>query len=1001
MNIQPLESYGEESFGGYGFKLLHRSYSGPLAIVIRHDDDAKAYVYPNSLGNFHPASPIEIISGASKSTQLGEFLAQPGYTADPTLTTSTPTAGVETLYDQSLRVNHLTNEDKATHPIVCDEGAMHQTEWGYAMDFRGGRFIESSILEDSFTIHLRAQFVDLPTTKYILRAGATFYAKITHLYLDEIVGAADTESLVFLNEFYYDDYTTNNITLEDDTGYLITTEITPDDNVLSDPPTWKMENMDFVHSFIMFEGVDNHVRRHHCNQMLSEDIPLLQQKLKRYSPTSYYNLIAGAKAVFGVVSFQGILLANDSPTILRARRDDNKQVDVRANTSGYISLDSPVAPKITDGSNATTLGEWVGAPGYDNPDGITHSDAYIAKLYSQGNPLEDIDLAPAISTRAPKLYDAGTGQFSGGNAQGAVALDFYEPSDSFPSKYLELTTPIYADTVVVVYRNVSSGSTQGLVSAMSGVGIMSKISWPDQSTHGLSVYDQTYFSPTQIGKLDTGFHIASLHTANTPQRLVGDTQEMSLDVDVIPNGIEGTPYEDQAKYRYVGSYSLGTYPHKGFISAVLFYDRNKYAKRQQIHDYLNVMFGIQNIPIADPINVPVIKRYTEVKGFDNSGTSFTVNSPTPSGVKNGDLLVAVVSSTNSTTTPADTPTGWTLKSNTLSGGNIRSAIFYRFATQSEPPYTAFTMNNDDGDGEAAYVIHQLRVFGNSAYTTADPIDAVGTVTGQGTPNPSNPVEASSIGTTSYAEGRLAVAVGNFYSTSAGSIVLPIGAAGAGWSTFDTFQEEADVNFGGAIATKDMVYVVDQNDNAKNAPTGDIDFTPASAQIGGQAFQFTIKMGDFVPMDKTWNFASTVEEWENFYSSVSQITTYTPSSDSAASGILQITKTSTGFGAQAKFDLTKLINYDNSETLYYRVVYSVPSTGEITGLDRVTWGNNGSFDDYTATLGGSYNTWITVEGALTYSGSDNDLYLRFDPNTTNDTGDSIYIDSIRVSHLDFR
>lgn len=1005
MNQQPLDLYANECFGGYSLKLLNRGYSGPLIQATRFDDRVKVLVYPNSLGKLALSSTIEPVEGNTRASNLGEFLAQSGYTADPDLTTATPTAGVEVIYDQSLSVNHLTNTDINTQPLLCNAGAMYQTEWGYAMQFESGKFFQSNVLEEVFTMHVRAQFPNTTGTKYLLRQDNDLYIKITDLYLDETegFGGINTEdTLVFLNEFYYGNYTTNDIYLTENTGYLITIEASVDTyptSELNSPPTWRIQNTGLVHTFMFYSDRDKHVRRHATNQMLSEDIPLLQEKLKRYSPQSYYNYIAGAKAVFGVVSFQGVLLDNDIPVLAQVRRlssgivESYDYIDVRANSSGYISLDSKLGTAYDHTTSAKNLGEWLGAPGYTDADGNGHKDAYIKKLYSQGNPLIDIDLEAETLNRSPKLYNASNGLFSGGNAQGAVALDFYEPADQMASKYMVLTTPIFADSVIVVYRNATSTGTQGLVSATSGIAIMSKVVWPDNSEHGLSVYDQTYFSPTQIGREDSGneFHVVSLYPKNLPQRLVVDSQEMSIDVDTISAGIEGTNLQNQAKYKYVGSYGLGSYPHRGFISAVIFYDENKYAKRQQIHDYLNIMFGIQNIPTLDPINVPVIKSFTEAKGTDTSSANFTVSSALPAGTKSGELLVAVILSTESGNPVASTPTGWTLKTaNGVGSGSVTSSILYRIADGTEGSHTNFTLSNA---GTAHYSVHQLRIFGGTNYLSADPIQTVGlasSATGLTT------IDANEITTAGYDSGRLAIAVAGFEFTGAGAVANPASVVGTGWSVRDTFDQGAGPGLSGLIAEKEKVYIYGKPTN-----TGDLTINPAVLQTAGLAYQFTVKMGEPEPFDRTWVFNTGIENWSARFGLVSQISTYTPSSDTQKAGILVLTRNSTSFNPQLEFDLSGLIDYDNTQTLYYEITYSLPSSGLNTGLNRFQWGNGGSYDDYSTVNSGTYNTWITVDGALTYSGSDDRLYITFDPVSTATVPQYAYIDSIRVSHYDFR
>lgn len=163
----------------------------------------------------------------------------------------------------------------------------------------------------------------------------------------------------------------------------------------------------------------------------------------------------------------------------------------------------------------------------------------------------------------------------------------------------------------------------------------------------------------------------------------------------------------------------------------------------------------------------------------------------------------------------------------------------------------------------------------------------------------------------------------------------------------------------------------------------------------------------VGFDKTWNFDSDTESWTANNANLSYQASYTPPSDTEKTGILVIERTNTSFETALTFVLSALPDYDSSSVLYYEIVYSIPqinpSGTTYTGLDRVTYGGGGAYDSYFATHNQIFNTWITLNGDLSPpAGTGDALIITWDPTTfTFVTGAKIFIDSIRVSHTDFR
>ena len=163
----------------------------------------------------------------------------------------------------------------------------------------------------------------------------------------------------------------------------------------------------------------------------------------------------------------------------------------------------------------------------------------------------------------------------------------------------------------------------------------------------------------------------------------------------------------------------------------------------------------------------------------------------------------------------------------------------------------------------------------------------------------------------------------------------------------------------------------------------------------------------VGFDKTWNFDSDTESWTANNANLSYQASYTPPSDTEKTGILVIERTNASFETSLSFVLNALPDYDSSSVLYYEIVYSIPQINPsgitYTGLNRVWYGGGGNYDDYTGINSQTFNTWITVNGDLSPpAGAGDALILTWDPSSfIYVAGAKIFIDSIRVSHTDFR
>jgi len=160
-------------------------------------------------------------------------------------------------------------------------------------------------------------------------------------------------------------------------------------------------------------------------------------------------------------------------------------------------------------------------------------------------------------------------------------------------------------------------------------------------------------------------------------------------------------------------------------------------------------------------------------------------------------------------------------------------------------------------------------------------------------------------------------------------------------------------------------------------------------------------------DKTWSFDESTESWlTDLNGALSHQASYTPSSDSEKTGILVVTRQNNSNATTLYFDLSTLPDYDSTSALYYEIVYSIPSANPTgityTGFDDVFYGTSGSSYNHSSETLFDFNNWVTVNGALATRGS-NDLFIfDFDPPSfTFVSGAKVFIDSIRVSHTDFR
>tara|TARA_R100001460_G_scaffold157_3_gene684 strand:+ start:104 stop:622 length:519 start_codon:yes stop_codon:yes gene_type:complete len=152
-------------------------------------------------------------------------------------------------------------------------------------------------------------------------------------------------------------------------------------------------------------------------------------------------------------------------------------------------------------------------------------------------------------------------------------------------------------------------------------------------------------------------------------------------------------------------------------------------------------------------------------------------------------------------------------------------------------------------------------------------------------------------------------------------------------------------------------------------------------------------------DKTFSFDSDIEGWLGFNMSVDFISSFTPSNATERRGILRAEDTTTFSSPYVYIDLSSFAGYDNSQPLYYSISYSVSSTTDIQSIKDVRWGSGGSNNSHFASA--TADEWSEASGALTTVGSNDFFFINFQTSPTSTTGEYVHIDSVRVSHEDFR
>jgi hypothetical protein len=135
------DHFGTNLHSAYSVRKLN-AYSSFGFVIRRTVDDEEANLYYDDLGNISFTSVVSGFSSGSSASNLGQFMAAPGYTDADSLG-SVASAAVVTWKDQGGSGRDVTNATEARQPTIVS-GAVLKTENAIAaLDFSGNMLTHS------------------------------------------------------------------------------------------------------------------------------------------------------------------------------------------------------------------------------------------------------------------------------------------------------------------------------------------------------------------------------------------------------------------------------------------------------------------------------------------------------------------------------------------------------------------------------------------------------------------------------------------------------------------------------------------------------------------------------------------------------------------------------------------------------------------------------------------------------------------------------------------
>jgi len=379
------------ALGAYSTKVLRRDYQRAIMRVRRTADGAQADVRGDSNGEISLDSRIKIASGSSNATTFGEFVAHASYTDVDSLG-SPSVATVSIWYDQSGSNKHLTQTVTNYQPrITGTNGVIYRDDNGPTILFFpttvDPKYMDCRELVGDFTVHMNFRLLGVGTT-IKLYDGTNDLIEASRS-TNTVSLSQITASAMSLNG--YDKKGSTSIDFDSAANNFLTVSGT----FASTGNTRVGGNAGALTDLYIYPKAKKGKQRREVEAISSRESGTLLAYSNRQDidTNAFLNKFEGAAAAFSLRS-----LNNSSDTKLATirRTVDNKEAIVFPDSSGYISLESPVrwwSPK-TSGvtppsdvtSKATLLGQFVGDSSYSDVDSLgSPSSAHVVELFDQAS----------------------------------------------------------------------------------------------------------------------------------------------------------------------------------------------------------------------------------------------------------------------------------------------------------------------------------------------------------------------------------------------------------------------------------------------------------------------------------------------------------------------------------------------------------------------------------------------------------------------------------------
>ena len=448
MSFIPTE-YSDPIFV-YSLRNVFPRYGGPLVRVIRESDHIEGDVYPDDNGEVSYDSTIIVNPSETSALVLGEFLNIDGYT-DADGLGEVYEGRLSKIYDQSAgafdvgvniyNVSFLFVETNL--PAYGGSTAIHKvngvpaffataTQPMFKLAQARGREVSYHFMTEGVGTTQYFGFVGGGNTYGIWGlhdieaeiTSATLFPTqqwdINAIYFDSELGDNSFVSNVYSSETFnnFDSVIT---TVEAQLLDTATTQAAFPDNEV----TFNVMSYNWYCDIVAFDGYDP-IRRITIEQLYAQSASNTTAFARTSSllinnenpnQSGFLAQFPNAAAAYSVRSLTGNT-GTDGPKVVRVRRDsDNVEVDVYTDTTGFITLDSPIAntTEYTDATvnapfdtSCTVLGQFVNNDEYDDIDNLGSPDtATVVAWYDQSatDAVSPLPTGAAAAYSVRKLFD--------------------------------------------------------------------------------------------------------------------------------------------------------------------------------------------------------------------------------------------------------------------------------------------------------------------------------------------------------------------------------------------------------------------------------------------------------------------------------------------------------------------------------------------------------------------------------------------------------------------